>query len=162
MLVEEFPGFVEKIGWWVILSFLGRDLKKSFYNTFVTASFLVLSCLSNVGTYRLDEVADEEDSKYSWHDEDLSRWRKVNHWDSPGGGDILECGCCLAPGLCPLARLLLGKHPHLWTELFPPLLGTVRSVQVSAQGQLMRCEYVKLYPLSQGSYKHWSLGQNMI
>ena len=57
--------------------------------------------------------------------------------------------------------LLLGRHPHLWTELFPPLLGTVRSVQVSAQGQLMRCEYVKLYPLSQGSYKHWSLGQNM-
>ena len=107
--------------------------------------------------YRLDEEADEEDSKYSWHDEDLSRWRKVNHWDSPGGGDILESAAW--PLACAHWRgLLLGKHPHLWTELFPALLGTVRSVQLSAQGQLMRCENVKLYPLS---YKHWSLGQNM-
>ena len=96
--------------------------------------------------YRLDEVTDEDDSKYSWHDEDLSRWRKVNHWDSPGGGDILDCGCCPGPGLCPLARagaVLLG-----WTHtsepnaslLFSELTGV--SKWVHSQGQLMRCGYV--------------------
>ena len=49
-----------------------------------------------------------------------------------------------------------GLDPHLWTQLFPALLGTARSVQLSAQGQLMRCKYVKLCPLSQGSCKQWS------
>ena len=50
-----------------------------------------------------------------------------------------------------------GLDPHLWAQLFPALLGTARSVQLSAQQeQLMRCKYVKLFPLSQGSCKQWS------
>ena len=144
----------------------GRRPKKSFHDTFITDIFIPSNPSSSLCIYYYllaCTVWMKKQTKRTANTLDMMRiCLDDGKWiteTAPAAVIYLSVTAAWPLACANWRGLLLGKHPHLWTELFPALLGTARSVQVSAQGQLMRCEYVKMYPLSYN--KHWSLGQNM-